>query len=305
MIRVILLTLLISLSTPVEAKLLDKILAVINDKMITLSQTNRIIENFSARTNISPQLYRPKIKKNQRKIVQLQVRRIIIRHRLAETGFIIGDDQVDTQIKSTEKRLGLNRKALLQFLTSNGVTFDEYFELIRETIEYNIFSSRIIRPLVSITDQEIKNYYYKHSKNKKTLNFKYNLIDFSIKKSKVKKRDISKFQKALVGYQKTGTLPTSFSSLETNIIDDISSDGLNASLSRKLKRTKEGGFSKVVTIGKYYHVFFVKSKNLVESEKFTENKARIREILFKNVASSVEKEWFKREEIKHYVKYFF
>lgn len=44
----------------------------------------------------------------------------------------------------TEERVGFKRSDLLTYLKSKGVTFEEYFEIIRETMEYNVFASRII-----------------------------------------------------------------------------------------------------------------------------------------------------------------
>ena len=83
----------------------------------------------------------------------MSINRFLIRAKLEELGYVVDDDQVEGQIKSTEDRLRLNRAALLSFLQSNGLTFDEYFEVIRESIEFNIFFSRVIQPLITVTDQ--------------------------------------------------------------------------------------------------------------------------------------------------------
>ena len=53
----------------------------------------------------------------------------------------------------------------MNFLKSNDLTFNEYFEVIRETIEFNIFNGRVIQPLITITDQEVKNLFYKQNKS--------------------------------------------------------------------------------------------------------------------------------------------
>ncbi|MBT7611507.1 MAG: peptidyl-prolyl cis-trans isomerase [Bacteriovoracaceae bacterium] len=305
MLRQVFLSLLFFLTlSNANARLLDKMVAVFNDKVITLSQLKRVNQNLAARRNISPGVY-TKIKYNDAEISKIIIRRYMTREKLAELGYIINDDQVESQIKSTEKRLRLNRKALLQFLKSNNMTFDEYFEIIRETIEYNIFYSRVIRPLISITEQEIKNYYYRNNLKNKTVAFRYNLIDFSMDASAMTSKMKKSFKNMLRKFQTNGVLPNKYSELQTNELGNITEEGLTADLKNVLKRTDQGSFSNPIKLGNAYHVFFIKKKDLVASSNYKKARLKIREQLFQNTASKVTSLWFKRENNKHYIKYFF
>jgi peptidyl-prolyl cis-trans isomerase SurA len=287
-----------------NAALLDKMIAVFNDKVITLSQIKRVHQNLTARRNISPGVY-SKPKYTDSEVSKIIINKHLIREKLAEVGYIINDDQVESQIKSTEKRLRLNREALLQFLKSNNMTFDEYFEIIRETIEYNIFYSRVIRPLISITEQEIKNYYYHNNLKNKTIAFRYNLIDFSMDASKMSSKMKGNFKNMLRKFQTNGVLPNKYSALETNELGNITEEGLTAPLKKLLKRTDEGKFSNPIKMGNDYHVFFIKRKDLVASSDYKKARLKIREQLFQRSASKVTTLWFKREKNKHYIKFFF
>ena len=44
------------------------------------------------------------------------IQRKLVRDKLSEMGYVINDDQVESQIKNTERRLGLTRSNLLDFL---------------------------------------------------------------------------------------------------------------------------------------------------------------------------------------------
>ncbi len=286
-----------------EAALLDKMMAVFNDKIITLSQVKRVYKNLEARKNISPSVYN-EVKLKNPEIISLIINRHLIREKLAETGYIISNEQVESQIKSTEKRLKLNRTALLQFLSGNHMTFDEYFEIIRETIEYNIFYSRIIKPLISITEQEIKNYYYKKNINNKTIAFRYNLIDFSMPASNMTSKMKKGFKQTLKKFQTNGILPDQYSDLQTHELGDITEDGLTKKLKSLLKKTEEGKFSDSIKIGNDFHVFFIKRKDLVASEKYKLERRKIKEKLFNISAKKIVKLWLKREQNKHYIKIF-
>ena len=287
----------------IEAKLLDKVVAVIDDEIITLSQVERIKNNINGRKEISPQIYN-KSNYDINELVKIIIHSRLIREKLSTLGYIISDDQVESQIKNTEKRLGLTRDNLLTFLRSNKTTFEEYFELTREAIEFNIFASRVIQPLISITEQEIKNEFYKKNSSNASLSFKYTLVDFSLAKSKMKKNMLKNFKKVLGNFQNSGNIPSNYSSVETNILGDISEDGLTNKLNKLLKKTNEGSFSKPILISDSYHVFFVKKKDLVESSLFVKQKESIKRSLYEKVSNQITSLWFQRESNKHYIKYF-
>lgn len=285
-----------------QAKLLDKTIAVFNDSVITLSQVDRVHNNVSSRKNISPLIYK-KSSYSKSEILEIMIERLLIREKLSEIGYVRNDEQVEAEINNIEKRLGLSRTQLLSFLKSNNMSFDEYFEIIRETIEFNIFNGRIIRPLISITDQEVKNYFYKTSKDK-TLAFKYTIVDFSLDENKMKKGMLSNFSKVLEKFQVNGVLPENYQDVQTNVLGDITEDGLTNNLKKLLKKTDEGKFTKAIKLGDTYHVFFVKKKDLVESEIYLQAKNKIRGQLMGLQAKDVTDLWYKRERSKHYIKTF-
>lgn len=292
------------LSSSSHAVLLDKIVAVVNSETILQSQASRVLKNLGARRTISPMIFNQE-DYDIKKVVDIKINSLIIRNKLTELGYVISDEQVEAQIKSTEERLGLNRQALLDFLTSNNFSFDEYFELIRETIEYNLFLSRIVQPLISITDQDVKNAYFQKFSNQKRLNFKYDLVDFSLPESDMTDEMLPRFQSVLTSFQQTGILPEDFSDVSTNVLGQITEGGLNNALKKILSETNEGEFSKPIQIGGSYHVFFIKKKDLVESEDFEGQKNQIRAQLFNEAMGTIADSWLKSEAEKQYIKYFY
>ncbi len=291
-------------SFSVSAKLLDKILAVVDDRTIMLSEVNRVKSNIFARQTIAPQVY-SKSSMSSKEVIESLIKQHIVRSRLNEMGYIITDDRTEAQITSTEKRLGLSRKSLLSFLSSKNLTFEEYFEITRSAIEQNIFVSRIIKPLINVTDQEIRNEYLKKNKNDKTLVLKYDLVQFYINKSIVKNdKEAKKFRNEVLKYQKTGIISDKYKSFETDVLGEIKEDGLVGSLRKVLKQTQEGSFSQPYMMNNAYYIFFVKKRDFAESQNFVEKKQRIaQELIIKNI-DNVSNTWFERQRNKHYIKYF-
>lgn len=287
-----------------QAKFLDKTLAVIDDQVFTHSSVKRIMSTLTVRKNISGMIY-TRTNFSQSEIVEIILRKILIRNKLGELGYIISDDQVEGQIKETEQRLGLNRAQLLQFLSTNNFTFDEYFELVRESIEFNLFATRVIQPLISVTEQEIKNAFYRRNADNKALNFRYNLIDFSIARKEYKPVSKEEMKEVLVSYQADGHLPEKMRNLDTADLGDVSEEGLADHVRDQLKKTDEGAFTDPVLMGDRFHVFFIKKKDLVESERYLKAKDQIKDQLFEELATKMMDVWTQREKNKHYIRTFY
>jgi peptidyl-prolyl cis-trans isomerase SurA len=288
-------------STFAQEKLLDKLVAVVNTRVISLSEIDRIQQTLPARQEVSPMIYSEK-KYSEKELLDILINAFIIRDKINAQGYVINDDAVESRIKMTEERLGLKRSDLLNFLKTKNLTFEEYFEVIRETMEYNVFASKIIAPLISVTEQEIKNEYYRRNSANNALSFKYNLVDFYIKESGLVDKSVDRFLAVLKDYQLTGKLPEEYRDLESNNLEAISEDSLSKELASALKGTAEGTFSQAVSLGGYMHVFYVQKKDLVESADFQKFKEQIQNDLFMEKGKAVTKNWFDREYSNYYIK---
>ncbi len=283
-----------------HAKLIDKIAGAINDNIYTLSEINRVQATLPIRKEIAPFIYK-KSKYTNIELLKILQNQFIIRDKLAEIGYVIGDDRVEQNIQQTEQRLRLTRSQLLSFLESNKITFNEYFELMRSAMEYSTFLQRIISPLVIITDQEVKNAYYNTTQNKKTLSFKYELVNFVINRKGLSQKDIDKLPQTLERYRKTGSIPEKFKDLVTNDMGSIVGDDLPVALNELLRVTNEKEFSRPYLADDLVHLFYLKKKDLVASEDFKKSKDRIYQQLFEKKSAQLVTDWLQREALNYYI----
>ena len=284
-----------------QAKLLDKIAGVINDKIYSLSEIKRIKNTIPARNEIAPFIYPQRKLYTLRDILKIQQNKFIIKDKLSAQGFVVSDDSVESRIKSTEKKLGLSRANLIQFLDNKGISFDEYFELIREATEFNIFNRRIISSLVNITEQELKNLYYQRNSNNKALSFQYDIVDFSISSKKVQKSDYKRLPAILSEYRESGNLPSIYRSFETNNLGELSDEDLPKELSNILKKTNEKSFSKVYVKDQNIHLFYLKKKELTASQDYIAKKDQLYGELYSKRSTNITKTWFSRESLNYYI----
>ncbi len=289
-----------SFHTFASDKPLDKIVAIFNKEVITLSMVTRIQSNINARRTIAPQFY-PTDKMTQKEVIDQIIHTRLIKEKLFEMGYNITDDQVEDQVKSTEQRLGINRKELLAYLKNNNLSFNEYFELIRSSIEFSIFHSRVITPLISISEQQIKNTFYRMNADKRTLSFKYDLVLFIVPAADV--GDKSPLLKDWVKeYRQTGIQASAIKHLQVTELGEVSEEGLAKNIMTSLKKTDEGDISSPILNGDSYNLFFVRKKNLVESSIFLDEKEKIRNKIFAETSQDMMEIWFKREANNHFIK---
>lgn len=301
MFRLVLTLFLGMASASAQDKLLDKIVAVVNGRVYSLSELQRIEKTLSARQEISPFIY-SKPKYDRTELLDLMIHAYIIRDKIGVQGYVISDDAVEGRIRMTEEKLGLSRENLLGFLSTKGITYEEYFEITREAMEYQIFVSRIIEPLVTVTEQELKNEFYRRHASYKALSFTYNVVDFSVPESQGQGKLKDRYVAALRDYQLTGRMSDGFSDLEANPIEGVKEDGLNPEIARVLSTTPEGGFSSPIFLGGRLRSFYVKKKDLVESQNFINAKNRLADELSSEKSRALTGGWFEREYSNYYIK---
>lgn len=287
--------------TNAQAKLIDKISAIVDDNIVTLSQVTRVSKILPIKKNVAAMVY-DKDSFTTEEIINISVNKFLIRAKLSELGYSITDDQVEAQIKANEKRLNVDRKSLMNFLKQQGSTFDEYFETLREAIEYSYFINRVISPTIAVSEQDVKNTYFKNNIKDSRLNFKYTLIDYSIGKDVMPKLAKGQMEEVVRQYRINSNLPEAFSTLTSTNLDEITEEGVSTELKNLLKHTDEGAMTPVIVISGQHHIFYVAKKDLVESENFTKQKDQIRDSLFEVAVKAEAQLWFERERNKHYIK---
>ncbi|MBC7427700.1 MAG: SurA N-terminal domain-containing protein [Bacteriovorax sp.] len=285
----------------VGAKLLDKIAAVVDDNIISLSQVIRVNNNLAIKKNVAPMIY-DKASYTNEEILNISINKYLVRSKLSDIGYTITDDQVEAQIKTNQERLGVDRKSLMGFLKQQGTAFDEYFEALREAIEYSYFVNRVISPMISISEQDVKNTYYKNNIKDSRMNFKYSLIDYAISKDSISKPSKGQMEEIVKQYRINSNLPEAYSTMTVSNLDDITEEGIAPEMKNLLKVTDEGSMTTPILLAGSFHIFYLAKKDLVETEAFASQKDKIKDSLFEKQVKAEIAVWFERERNKHYIK---
>jgi len=146
-----------------RAAVVDRIAAVVNDEVVTLSEVYELGREFIAqRTEAAPN------DAKVRRIAELEVLDSIVRRRLVgqemrRLQLDVSDVEVDRAIDEVARRHGVGRAQLQTEVESSGVPWTQYREEIRESIRDQKFTQAIIRPRIAENEDEIRHAYRRMS----------------------------------------------------------------------------------------------------------------------------------------------
>lgn len=283
------------------AALLDKVTAVIDDKIVTLSEVRRIQANYPAREQMASLVYK-KGANSVEGVLDSIVKIYVIRKKLSELGITIDDESVESRIDQIEKSQGVSRDFLVSYLKSKNVTYKEYFELIKQMMEISYFNSKIISPLVSVSEQEVKNYYGDQTSNRST-SYRYEVTNYNLPSSIKNLYEDSTIIETIKRGNTNGSMPPDFADIQKNDLS-LESQNLNQKINKILAKTSPKNFSKPAIINERVHVFYIKSKKITNSTSFKKEKQLLtQQLMMKKSQETIEK-WIASERDNYFIKYF-
>jgi peptidyl-prolyl cis-trans isomerase SurA len=154
----------IFVSVVAQAAVGDRIVAVVNDEVITLSELNNAFEPYQARFEASYQ--GPDREKARTETRQLLLNRMIdgllMEQESRKTGIAIRNDELEDAITDIRKQRNLSPEELNKALEKDGITPDAFRKDVRNQLIRMKLIRRDIKSRVAVTDEEIGEYYRKH-----------------------------------------------------------------------------------------------------------------------------------------------
>ncbi len=154
---------LVVLSGQTWGRMLDKIVAVVNDDIILSSELMEAMQTNSWMSGLDDNKTMWNSEK-ERELAVIETINQIINTKLMEQeakrlGIDISDKEVDRATKRILESNSLTRERLLIALAKEGVTFKKYQEQIRDDIRRSTLISEEINSKIKISDQDVKKYY--------------------------------------------------------------------------------------------------------------------------------------------------
>lgn len=152
------------LATAAQAAVGDRIVAIVNNEVITLTELNKVFEPYREKFEES---YRGADRDQARNDAQLVLLNRMIDNLLLEqesrrTGIEVGEEEVTEAIQDLLKRRKMSPSEFQRALEREGMTLEAYRKDIRGQLMRVKLIRRDIKSRVAVTDEEIGEYYSRH-----------------------------------------------------------------------------------------------------------------------------------------------
>ena len=156
--------LLFAAATPSWGEIVDRVIAVVNDDVITQYELENTVELVLKR-------YGPDIPPGDRERISGEARKVfldrmiddlLLRQEAKRLGITVREEEVSNTIQEYLKRRKMSMEDLQQVLVREGSSYEKYRESTRNDMIKTRILQREIRPRVSVTNDEIGLFYQEH-----------------------------------------------------------------------------------------------------------------------------------------------
>ena len=301
------------LAQPAHSKTLERISVIVNNEIILLSEIDSFQKRIQRGGLVDDSILlvndAEKLKKNKKAVVDFLVDEKIIDSIVKRNNLQVTIERVEKEIRTIAKGFGISRSQLKQSLKNQGVSFSEYQDFVKRSLERQILIEREVRSKIRISDEEISDYYLQNSKNTKQNLFEYSLAHILFLGSKngvtgAKERSLNISKRVSTSnfedFASRFSEDTEFT--QGGFLGDFKENEMNSTLLSLVKDLKPGSVSKPVKLGNNYHIIKVLKKTLIPNPELLSNKERIRAVLFQQAMKQQLRRWLDEQKQLAFIK---
>lgn len=288
-----------------SAEVVDRIVAVVNDDIITLFDLSHLLKpyvekieqaNYSTETELK-MLYRVR-----EDVLNQLVDQKLTDQEIKRTKITISEKEVDDSIEKIKTANFYTDEDMRKELAKSGLTMEEYRQQIKSQILRIKLINLEVKSKIVITTEDIKGYYEKHQ-NKYAGKEKYHLRNIIMKvppfaddndKLEIKTKMDSVLARLNAGESfETLAMIYSESSLAAKGGDLglFELDSLSPQLKAAIKGMKAGEFTSVTDTDQGYQIFFIQDVSKTPGKSLEDASSEIERILYDEIVNNKFQAW--------------
>jgi peptidyl-prolyl cis-trans isomerase SurA len=314
--RGLILILIVGLLFPLylSAQVVDKVVAVVNDEIITLSELEEDTAGlFRSITQSNPEKPILEAMEQAREIsLNSMIERRLIKQKAKNYNVTVTDEDIETAYEKIRNDMSLNPTEFRQKLEKSGLTEESYRNKLKSQILQSRLLSYDVRSKIVVTDEMIRDYYDEHYTSKVDkgsfyllqIGCSWNKTDdqgkLTLEKQETRKRTERIFELAKKG-QDFKMLAEKFSELPSasdgGDIGIFTLDEMAPAMRDAVRTLKPGEISEIIEtpIGCQFFKLMSGDENaVVVTDAFEAVKEEIREKLFEEKLKVAYSEWVKK-----------
>ena len=147
-----------------DTEVVDRIIAYVNDDIITLSELNERTKAFVAARQQNPFLQQEQesLEKIRRNMLDSLVNERLAAQEVSRLNISVGEEEVDATIAAIQQENRLSQEAMEAQLRKEGSTYKDFRQRIKTTLEQRKLVNREVQSKTIITDEMVEEYYQDH-----------------------------------------------------------------------------------------------------------------------------------------------
>jgi peptidyl-prolyl cis-trans isomerase SurA len=300
----------------IGAELIDRIVAVVNNDLISLEDLNSQIKPYLEKINAMgypPDKQRQMIFKVREEVLNQMIDQKLTDQEITRYKITASDKEVENNIERVKKANSFSDEAFREALSKEGITLEEYRKRTKEHVLRSTLVNREIKSKVVITKEDIKAYYDSHPE---LYGFeeKYHLANVMIKypesrdpssRMQTQQKMIGILQELRAGKSIDEVIQT-FSDSTTKAqggeLGTFSLSTLDPRIREALKDLKPDQYSGVIETDYGYQIFRLLDKVKSASKTIEDATAEIENKLYKDIVDQKFSKWLEELRSRSHIK---
>lgn len=288
-----------------SAEIVDRIVAVVNDDVITLSELNSVVEPYAKKIQTFgylPEKEQMLLFKVRENMLDRLINEKIEDQEIKRSKIEISEEEVDKTIERIKEVNHYTDEILRAALAKDGLTMQEYRKQIKDQILRTKLVNLKVKSKIVITKEDIESYYEKH--NEKYLGKKrYHLRNIIMRVPEFadsdEKLEIKSKMDDILAKLKAGqpfeTLAMKHSESpgapEGGDLGVFEFDSLSPEIQKAVEGMKPGEFTPVIETGPGYQIFFIQEILNAPVKPLEEATPEIEKILYNESVDNKYQAW--------------
>jgi parvulin-like peptidyl-prolyl isomerase len=137
----------------IKGEIADRIVAIVDDKVITLSQLDKFLGPYLETETLE------KKKFMRQQVLNSMINEIIFEHEAIRKGIDVTEAEIEEFIESMMKQKNLNKEEMKREIRREGFTWEEYREKLKRQIQRIRLINMEVKSHIMVTKEEIKKAY--------------------------------------------------------------------------------------------------------------------------------------------------
>lgn len=289
------------IAQPVVAKTLTKVVAVVNNDIISSYQLDKAVLAALARDTKGNQLTGKQFDALKVRVLNRLISDKLVEQRIKELGLTVSDPELNAAIADVQRKNHLTREQLKQAIEAQGMTLAAYREQLKQEILRYKLLGREVNYKVQVTSGEVRDYFRAHiDEYRAKPKVRVSSLSFEIPPNsskndmvKLRKRVIAVREQLMSGEDFNKVLKSQGKGVSGGDMGNLVEDDLTEQLRQTLDGLKVGQVSEPVRMNHQLHLFMVTARNPGDINLYDRVSGDIEKLLEKQKTDQRFKEWAK------------